>query len=64
MKLYEADKIDRLIISGARHSQWYDEPEAMRKALVGRGVPDSILVLDGEGFRTLASIVRAKDEYG
>lgn len=64
VKLYEADKIDRLIISGARHSQWYDEPEAMRKALVGRGLPDSILVLDGEGFRTLASIVRAKDEYG
>ena len=64
VKLYEADKIERIIISGARHSQWYDEPEAMRRALIDRGVPDSILALDGEGFRTLASIVRAKDEYG
>lgn len=64
VKLYEGGKIDRLIISGARHSQWYNEPEAMRKALVSRGIPDSILILDGKGFHTLTSIVRAKDEYG
>ena len=36
----------------------------MREALVDRGVPDSILILDGEGFRTIASIKRAKEVFG
>lgn len=63
--LYEADKVDRFIISGAaRPDQQYDEPAAMREALLSRGVPDSILVLDREGFHTNASIERAKAVFG
>ena len=62
--VYEAGKVDRIIISGARRGDAYDETAAMREALVDRGVPDSILVLDGEGFRTIASIKRAKEVYG
>ncbi len=62
--LYEAGKVDRIIISGARRGDAYDETAAMREALVDRGVPDSILVLDGEGFRTIASIKRAKEVFG
>lgn len=62
--LYEAGKIDRFIISGAKTGPEYDEPQAMREALVSRGVPDSILTLDGEGFHTDASISRAKEVFG
>lgn len=62
--MYEAGKVDRIIISGARRGDEYDETEAMREALVNRGVPDSILVLDAEGFRTIASIKRAKEVFG
>lgn len=62
--LYEAGKVDRIIISGAKTGPDYDEPQAMREALVARGVPDSILVLDGEGFHTIESIVRAKEVFG
>lgn len=62
--LYEAGKVDRFIISGARPNKWYDEPEAMRKALLNRGVPDSIFILDGEGFHTIASVIRAKEVFG
>ena len=63
--LYEAGKVDRFIISGAtRYEEQYDEPEAMRKSLISRGVLDSILVLDGEGFHTNASIARAKEVFG
>ena len=61
--MYEAGKVDRIIISGARRGDAYDETAAMREALVDRGVPDSILVLDGEGFRTIASIKRAKEVF-
>ena len=62
--LYEAGKVDRFIISGAKTGPDYDEPLAMRDALVIRGVPDSILVLDGQGFHTIESIVRAKEVFG
>ena len=62
--LYEAGKVDRIIISGAKRNEDYDEPEAMKAELVLRGVPDSILFLDGEGFRTINSVVRAKEVFG
>ena len=62
--LYEAGKVDRFIISGAKKSPNYDEPQAMREALTVRGVPDSILVLDGQGFHTVESSVRAKEVFG
>lgn len=61
--LYEAGKVDRFIISGAKKGPDYDEPQAMREALVARGVPDSIFILDGQGFHTIESIVRAKEVY-
>ena len=61
--LYEAGKVDRFLISGAKTGPDYDEPQAMREALTVRGVPDSILVLDGQGFHTIESIVRAKEVY-
>ena len=62
--LYSTGKIDRIIISGAKPDRWYDEPEAMRKELIKRGVPNSILILDGKGFHTIDSIVRAKKVFG
>ena len=63
VELYEAGKVDRILISGAKKGSDYDEPQAMREALVVRGVPDSVLVLDGQGFHTIESIVRAKEVY-
>lgn len=63
VELYEAGKVDRILISGAKKGSDYDEPQAMREALVVRGVPDSILILDGQGFHTIESIVRAKEVY-
>ncbi len=64
VKLYQKGKFNRLIISGANRPEEFNEPEEMKAALVKRGVPDSIMELDGEGFRTINSIVRAKDVYG
>ena len=61
--LYNARKIDRIIISGARRGDDYDEPAEMKNDLVKRGLPDSIFVLDGEGHRTISSIVRVKELF-
>ena len=36
----------------------------MRKALVKAGIPESAITLDYAGFRTLDSVVRAKEVFG
>jgi len=62
--LYKAGKVSKLLVSGDNHVATYDEPSAMRDALVARGVPASDIGLDYAGFRTLDSIVRAKKVFG
>jgi SanA protein len=62
--LYKAGKVDRIIVSGDNHIKEYNEPEAMRKALLQKGVPDSAIFLDYAGFRTLDSVVRAREIFG
>ena len=64
VKLYKAGKFDRLIVSGAGDEEGYNEPLAMRADLTERGIPDSIMVLDEEGHRTINSVERAKKTYG
>ena len=54
----------KLIVSGDNHVKEYDEPGCMRDALIRKGVPSSAIVLDYAGFRTLDSVVRAKEVFG
>lgn len=63
-QLYHAGKVQYLLVSGDNHRQGYDEPTAMREALVARKVPAAHIVLDYAGFRTLDSVVRAKEVFG
>jgi SanA protein len=57
-------KVRYLLVSGDNHRRGYDEPTAMRDALIARAVPRERIVLDYAGFRTLDSIARAKDVFG
>ncbi|MGB0871473.1 MAG: SanA/YdcF family protein [Flavobacteriales bacterium] len=61
--LFEADKIEYILISGDNATRYYDEPTQMRKDLIAMGIPDSNIVLDYAGFRTLDSVVRAKKVF-
>lgn len=63
-QLYRRGKVDRILVSGDNSTPYYDEPTAMRKALVERGLPPSAIVLDYAGFRTLDSILRAHRVFG
>jgi SanA protein len=56
--------VKRLLVSGDNHSQFYNEQEDLRDALVDRGVPRDAIVLDHAGLRTLDSVVRAKKVFG
>jgi len=58
--LYQTGHFSKIILSGDHETRYYNEPEAMQTALVGSGVPDSVLVTDGGGVRTLDSVVRCK----
>ncbi|GCC49986.1 SanA protein [Chryseotalea sanaruensis] len=62
--LYTAGKADYIIVSGDNRSKYYNEPAEMRKALIAKGVPSSIITLDFAGLRTFDSIVRCKEIFG
>lgn len=63
-KVWKSGKIRTLIVSGDNRSQYYNEPEKMRQALVQRGIPSDRIVSDYAGLRTLDSVVRAKEIFG
>ena len=62
--LYRAGKAQHLLGSGDNHVASYDEPTDMRDALIAAGVPASAITCDFAGFRTLDSVVRAKQVFG
>ena len=64
-QLYRAGKIEKILISGDENSlDGVNEPECMRDSLVARGVPESAIILDGKGYRTICSIINANKVYG
>ena len=63
-QLYHAGYASHLLLSGDNQTVVYNEPAAMREALLQRGVPNTALTLDPAGFRTLESILRARTVFG
>lgn len=64
VELYKAGKIDYILVSGDNGHESYDEPTDMKDDLAARGVPANKIFLDYAGFRTLDSMVRAKEVFG
>ena len=62
-KLYHAGKIRHMIISGDNSRKDYNEPLDMKNALIEKGVPETAMTLDYAGFRTLDSVVRAREIF-
>ena len=62
--LFKSGKIQYIIVSGDNSTKDYNEPEDMQLALIENGVPQYKVILDHAGFRTLDSVVRAKDIFG
>ncbi len=63
-KLYKAGKVRAILVSGDNSSKYYNEPARMMRDLIKRGIPKSKIYLDFAGFRTLDSILRAKEVFG
>jgi SanA protein len=63
-ELYNSGKIKDIIVSGDNSRIHYNEPEDMKNALIKAGVPADKIYEDFAGFRTLDSVVRAKEIFG
>ncbi|WP_421250732.1 ElyC/SanA/YdcF family protein [Aeromonas sp. 600584] len=63
-ELYNNAKVDFIIVSGDNATVQYNEPRQMRRALIKAGIPASAIYMDFAGFRTLDSVVRAKEVFG
>ncbi len=64
VRVWKSGKIKVFIVSGDNQTQYYNEPEKMKQALIERGVPAGRIVCDYAGLRTLDSVVRAKEIFG
>jgi len=62
--LYKKGKIDFVLVSGDNGNKNYDEPTDFKMELIKKGIPEHKIFLDYAGFRTLDSVVRAKEIFG
>ena len=62
--LYKEGKIDFVLVSGDNSTTSYDEPTDFKNELIKRGIPEHKIFLDYAGFRTLDSVIRAKEIFG
>ena len=63
-ELYKSGKIQAIIVSGDNSIKGYNEPEEMKFDLMAAGIPEEKIFEDFAGFRTLDSVVRAKEIFG
>ncbi len=63
-ELYSLGKVQFLLVSGDNAQKSYNEPSVMKRDLVALGVPAGKIYCDYAGFRTLDSVVRAKEVFG
>jgi SanA protein len=64
IELFRSGKIKYIIVSGDNSQKNYNEPLDMKSELIKNGIPDSVIFLDYAGFRTLDSVIRAKEIFG
>ena len=63
-ELYRAGKVRYIIASGDNRKHGYNEPEAMKAALIAQGIPAERIIPDYAGIRTLDSVLRARSIFG
>jgi SanA protein len=59
-ELYEAGRVDKLLLSGDHGRKTYDEVGTMKAILLDRGIPAEDIFTDHAGFDTWDSAQRAK----
>ncbi|MEF1284982.1 ElyC/SanA/YdcF family protein [Vibrio sp. M250220] len=63
IELYQQGKVSHFLLSGDNAHRSYNEPWTMKRDLLSAGIPEDRIFLDYAGFRTLDSVVRAKEIF-
>ncbi|WP_366664158.1 SanA/YdcF family protein [Vibrio pectenicida] len=63
ISLYRREKVENFLLSGDNAHRSYNEPWTMKRDLLKAEIPEEHIFLDYAGFRTLDSIVRAKEIF-
>lgn len=62
-ELYFAGASQRILVSGDNSRKDYNEPDAMKDYLTGRGIDEKVVFADYAGFDTYDSVYRAKEIF-
>ncbi len=63
LKLYEAQKVAKILVTGDNSSLAHNEVNPVRLYLLDKGIPDENIFLDHAGFDTYSSMYRARDIF-
>lgn len=63
IELYQQGKVENFLLSGDNAHRSYNEPWTMKRDLLKAEIPEENIYLDYAGFRTLDSVVRAKEIF-
>jgi SanA protein len=63
VELYQAGKVEKLLMSGDNSTVSHNEPGAMRDYAIGLGVPEEDIIQDFAGRRTFDTCFRARDIF-
>jgi SanA protein len=64
VELYKHKKVNKILASGDKDLDGIDQIDEMEQALLEKGIPQEAILSDPNGYRTIASIVRAKEGFG
>jgi vancomycin permeability regulator SanA len=62
-RLYDAGRVEMIIVSGNDVAPEYNEPVAMRDYLIRAGVPAAKVIVEPDGFDTYQSCIRARQIF-
>ncbi|KQP79926.1 hypothetical protein ASF37_02670 [Aeromicrobium sp. Leaf289] len=62
--LHDAGLVEKILLSGDNGTSTYNEPDAMRLAVLEAGVPAADVFTDYAGFSTWHTMRRARDVFG
>ena len=56
LKLYQDARVKKIIVSGGLGKEEFLEGDKMKEYLIGKGIPDSLVIVDNKGNNTTATV--------
>ncbi|MCE2996430.1 MAG: YdcF family protein [Cyclobacteriaceae bacterium] len=57
LHLFQAGRVKKILVSGGLGKEGFYEGDKMKEYLLQKGVPDSLIVVDNHGDKTLATVI-------